>query len=124
MAHYLPWSTTSTHRSEYAVPETWTVEQAADKVGEGDATVRAALESKIADGKGLAIYENHDLGHPMLGHAMAFTYGALTAQFEGGVDSLPEHCPDGLAKHITGGINWRYVLVAVVPPKAADDATV
>lgn len=105
------------------MPDTWTVEQAVDKIGDSP-EVRASLEAKLAEGKGIAVYENHDLGHPMLGHAMAFTFGHSTAQFEGDVDSLPTQCPDGLAKDITGGINWRYTLVAVIPPKEASDATV
>lgn len=100
------------------MPETWTVEQAADKVGPN---LRGALEEKLAQGKGLVIYENQDLGHPMLGHAMAFTYGTPEAQFEGDVDSLPQFCPDGLAKEITGGLNYRYTLVAVVPPKSGGE---
>lgn len=106
---------------------TWTVEQAVDKVG-GDepGETRSKFEEFIAAGKGLAVYENHDLGHPMLGHAVAFTYGTSEAQFEPGQfpDGPPEQCPDGLMPHITGGINWRYQLVALVPPtEAADDAT-
>lgn len=108
------------HRSEYAVPDIWTVEQAVNKIGDAP-EVRASLEAKLAEGKGIAIFENHDLGHRMLGHAMAFTFGHPTAQFEGDAESLPERCPDGLAKDITGGINWRYQLVAIVPPKKEDD---
>lgn len=107
------------------MPDTWTIDQAVDKLGDDDQhTVRKSLEAKLAAGRGIAVYENHDLGHPMLGHAMGFTYGSPEAQFEGDVDSLPQFCPDGLAKEITGGINYRYMLVAVVPPKEATDATV
>ena len=99
------------------MPDTWTVEQAVDKIGDSP-EVRASLDRHLAAGKGIAVYENHDLGHPRLGHAMAFTYGTPEAQFEGDAESLPQFCPDGLAKEITGGINYRYVLVAIVPPKS------
>lgn len=105
------------------MPETWNIDHAVVKIGDTP-EVRASLERHLAAGKGIAVYENHDLGHPHLGHAMAFTYGTPEAQFEGDVDTLPSQCPDGLAKEITGGINWRYTLVAVVPPKETGDATV
>lgn len=105
------------------MPDTWTVVQAADKIGDDEHhTIQAALQRHLDAGKGIAVYENHDLGHPMLGHALGFTYGTPEAQFEGDVESLPPTCPDGLAKAITGGINYRYQLVAVVPPKEPSDA--
>lgn len=102
--------------------DTWTLDQAVDKVGDNEqGDIRRSLEEKIASGRGIAIYENHDLGHPMLGHAVALTYGCPEAQFTG---EPPQTCPDGLLRDITGGINWRYQLVGVIPPKGADDAAV
>ena len=101
-------------------PAVWTVDQAATKLGDEDGSLRAKLVAHLSNGKGIVVFENHDLGHPSLGHALAFTYGTPEAQFEGGVDTLPEFCPDGLAKEITGGINYRYVRVAVVPPQKGE----
>lgn len=60
-------------------------------------------------GDGVAVYENQELGHPELGHRVAVSYGSPAAQIEG---DLPTTLPDGLMKDITGGINWRYGLVA------------
>lgn len=107
------------------MPETWTVRQGAlavldlkDDV-EHDADVLDAIESTterlqsyLRDGKSIAYYINADLGHPMLGHCVAFSYGTPEAQFEG---EPPTQCPDGLMREITGGINWRYQLKAVTP---------
>lgn len=106
--------------------DTWTLDQAVDKVGDDEThVVRNSLQAYLDAGKGVAVYENHDLGHPFLGHAVAFTYGTPEAQFEPEKfpDGPPTQCPDGLMKHITGGINWRYQLVGVVPPKETSDAT-
>jgi hypothetical protein len=55
-------------------------------------------------GDGIAIYQNHDLGHPMLGHRQIVSYGSEHAQLE--VDEPPYRLPD-----IGNQINWRYVLV-------------
>lgn len=109
------------------MPDTWNIDQAIDKIGDDEKhTVRKDLETKLAAGKGIAIYENQDLGHPYLGYAVGLTYGTPEAQFEPASypDGPPEQCPDGLLREITGGINWRYRLVAVVPPRGADNATV
>lgn len=57
-------------------------------------------------GDGVAVYENHDLGHPELGHRKFLSYGSADAQLE--TDEPPERLPD-----IGGAINWRYQLVGV-----------
>lgn len=57
-------------------------------------------------GDGIAVYENHDLGHPELGHRKFMSYGSSAAQLE--TDTPPERLPD-----IGGAINWRYQLVGV-----------
>lgn len=119
--------------------ETWTLEEGALRVldlKEAPAdeetaaeflVTLATLQGHVAAGKGIAYYVNEDLGHPMLGHTVAFTYGTPEAQFE--TPEPPERCPDGLMKHITGGINWRYQLKAITTalPVISDpdwDATV
>ena len=105
-------------------PEVWTVEQGAQRVvgipfgkpaestEEEDAVLETTttLQEKIASGRGIAYYENQDLGHPMIGHVVALTYGHPDAQFPG---EPPDRLPDGLLPHITGGINWRYGLAAI-----------
>lgn len=57
-------------------------------------------------GDGIAVYENHDLGHPELGHRQFLSYGSPAAQFE--TDEPPQRLPDFPQK-----INWRYTLVGV-----------
>ena len=57
-------------------------------------------------GDGIAVYENHDLGHPELGHRQFVSFGSPAAQLE--TDTPPEGLPD-----IGGRINWRYRLVGV-----------
>lgn len=63
----------------------------------------AGLNQWLEDGKGLAVYENHDLGHPELGHRRFFSFGAPDAQF---LEEPPSRLPDFPTE-----INWRYVLV-------------
>src|SRR4051812_4272700 len=102
--------------------ETWDLIKAADAITDGvdrESTVLATLFRHAGLGKGIAVYCNEDLGHPEVGHHVGLTYGTPEAQFEPKEfpDGPPEQCPDGLMTKITGGINWRYRLVAVVPPK-------
>lgn len=77
-------------------------------------------------GDGVAVYENHDLGHPEIGEKQYATFGSTLAQLETrhtkyfpstseqlglhkhGDDFIPRTLPD-----IGGRINWRYQLVAV-----------
>lgn len=61
----------------------------------------------LARGDGIAVYENHDFGHPDLGHRRYVSYGSAQAQIE--KDVPPEQMPD-LAGHSP---NWRYRLVGV-----------
>lgn len=69
------------------------------------------LESKekigvwLDRGDGVAVYENHDLGHPEIGKQQIVSFGSPAAQLE--VDEPPTTLPD-----IGGAINWRYQLVA------------
>lgn len=55
----------------------------------------------LGDGKGVAVYENVDLGHPECGHRQYLT----TTTFKGDV---PETLPD-----FPDRINWRYRLVGI-----------
>lgn len=57
----------------------------------------------LEDGKGVAIYENVDLGHPEIGHRQYVTFGTPKAQLAW---TAPERLPD-----IGDAINWRYMLV-------------
>ena len=41
----------------------------------------------LEQGDSIAIYENHDLGHPLLGHKIFLSFGSPEAQIEG--DTLP-----------------------------------
>jgi hypothetical protein len=65
--------------------------------------VREAVNRWLAAGKGVAVYENHDLGHPEVGHKQFLSYGAPEAQFE---DEPPQRLPDFPTQ-----INWRYELI-------------
>lgn len=56
----------------------------------------------LGDGKGVAVYENMDLGHPELGHRQYLT----VTTFKDGV--APQTLPD-----FPDRINWRYQLVGV-----------
>lgn len=64
----------------------------------------ARINRILERGDKIAVYENHDLGHPEIGHRQYVSYGSLAAQL-GGAEP-PERLPD-----IGGAINWRYVLV-------------
>lgn len=58
----------------------------------------------LARGDGIAVYENHDLGHPDAGAWKPVSYGSPSAQLETG--DPPRTLPD-----IGGQINWRYQLI-------------
>lgn len=58
-------------------------------------------------GDGIAVYENHDLGHPQQGHRKFVSYGSKATQLE--VEYPPERLPD-----IGSEINWRYVLIGTL----------
>lgn len=70
--------------------------------------VRQSLQRWFAEGKGVAVYENHDLGHWNLGHKRFFSYGTPTATFP---DDPPERLPDFPTE-----INWRYMLAYMYSP--------
>lgn len=59
----------------------------------------------IRRGDGVAVYENHDLGHPELGHRQYVSYGSAQSAL-GTVDPPPQRLPDW-----PGAINWRYTLI-------------
>lgn len=71
---------------EVVVPEVWRV-----------------LEGWLDAGKGVAIYQNRDLGHRMVGHRQFISFGTPEAQIED--DALPTRLPD-----IGTSINFRYIL--------------
>jgi hypothetical protein len=66
---------------------------------------KAKLRTFHTDGRRVLIFENHDFGHPALGHVIAMSWSA-----EGDV---PPHGPD----HPSIGMGWRYVTSYVVEPK-------
>jgi hypothetical protein len=79
---------------------------------DGEELLAAAVRNVnrwIERGDGVAIYENHDLGHPHLGDKRFISFGSSAAQLEIPREELPERLPDGIG----GDINWRYLLVAV-----------
>jgi hypothetical protein len=65
-----------------------------------------AVNTWLGRGDGIAVYENHDLGHPGLGHKVFLSFGSPDAQIES--DDLPQFCPIQLPH---GLMHWRYVLV-------------
>lgn len=76
------------------------------QLDEYDSDQVTAMEKWLARGDGIAVYENHDLGHPELGHRQLLSYGSEAAQLE--TDTPPERLPD-----FPGTINWRYTLIGV-----------
>lgn len=88
-------------------------------------TVLALFDRAQERGDGVAIYENHDLGHPEVGERQYVSFGSSSAQLEtasewhdalgltqyGLTGYLPKTLPD-----IGGRLNWRYQLVAIVLP--------
>jgi len=63
-----------------------------------------ALQQMRERGGQWAAYENHDLGHPELGHLQFLKFGP-GCTFE----KAPERMPDTQTQ-----INWRYILVGTV----------
>jgi hypothetical protein len=68
----------------------------------------------LARGDGIGVYENHDLGHPDIGHKQFVSFGSAAAQLE--TDDPPTRLPD-----IGGRINWRYSLVGTHRDKVEGD---
>jgi hypothetical protein len=75
------------------------------------------MNSWLERGDGLAVYENHDLGHPALGHKVYLSFGSPAAQIES--DDLPQFCPVNLPH---GLMAWRYVLVGTLQGEGALDS--
>ena len=71
------------------------------------------IDHWLARGDGVAVYENHELGHPELGHKQVVSFGSHLAQLEVYEVDLPVRLPD-----IGGRINWRYLLVGVYTGEA------
>lgn len=72
----------------------------------------AVVERWLVRGDGCAVYQNAELGHPMCGHCKYTSYGSPEAQIEVSTTAeLPRRMPD-----IGSETNWRYQLVAVIPP--------
>ena len=57
-----------------------------------------------------AAYQNHDMGHPQLGHLQFIKYGPGCTFV-----SPPEPCPDTVH-----GLGWRYVFVGIVDLATGD----
>lgn len=55
-------------------------------------------------GDGIAVYENHDFGHPDLGDRRFVSFGSVQAQLE--TEDPPTVLPDSPKQ-----INWRYQLI-------------
>lgn len=68
---------------------------------EGDQ--RDSVADMLNRGLSVAVYENHDLGHSMLGQKVFLSYGGPASTF----DVPPPHAPD----MATIGLGWRYILV-------------
>lgn len=62
-------------------------------------------------GDGIAVYENHDFGHPDLGDRKFVSFGSAQAMLE--TEMPPERMPDFPAQ-----INWRYQLIGTYKGKA------
>lgn len=71
-----------------------------------DPSVIPQVNVWLERGDGVAIYENVDLGHPMLGHKIFLSFGSPEAQIEN--DEPPGPCPIDLGR--MGLMHWRYHL--------------
>ena len=79
--------------------------------GEGLEIAVWKINAWISRGDHVAVYENQDLGHPLLGDIKFASYGSHAAQLEvETAEELPARLPDGIPK---GAINWRYLLKGV-----------
>lgn len=63
------------------------------------------LNQWLENGRGVAVYENQDLGHPAQGHRQYVSFGVKNAQVG---EVPPQTLPDW-----GDSINWRYQLVGV-----------
>jgi hypothetical protein len=69
--------------------------------------VGVVLGEWLDDGRSVACYQNHDMGHSEIGHRKFMSYGTSDSTFRDPPDILPD----------TDEINWRYVLTEVCPSK-------
>lgn len=69
-----------------------------------DPEAHPTVQKWLDRGDGIAVYENHDLGHPGAGHRKFVSFGSNAAQLE--TDDPPTRLPD-----IGNQINWRYQLI-------------
>lgn len=88
----------ATVRTTTDLGEALTLLEAADYVL-GDITLR--MQSWLAHGNAVVVFENVDLCHREAGHRIAMSAP---------VDNIPAHGPD----HPSIGLGWRYVPVLVV----------
>lgn len=71
----------------------------------GDPPLTAEIVQRLRhQGGQWAVFQNHDLGHPMLGHLVFLQYGP-----ENTYKTPPLRAPDGQY-----GLGWRYLLVGFV----------
>lgn len=79
--------------------------------GAGFRTIVLNLAARvIARGDWLCVYENRDLGHPLLGVRQFASYGGDESLM--GREQFPDEPPATLPD-FNGAINWRYQLVAI-----------
>jgi hypothetical protein len=84
----------------------WTVDQLVEEFA-ADPERAARLVEFHAAGKMILVYENHDLGHPEMGHTIAVTW------YEDELPPVDKSCPYELP---AGLMHWRYYPKAVVRP--------
>lgn len=99
-------------------PEIWTAPQLRSYIvkqyDDGAPPVFLLLNRWLGRGDGVAVYENHELGHPEMGLCQITSYGSQAAQIE-----APE--PPAILPDIGHRINWRYVLIATYRGDQIDD---
>lgn len=93
--------------------ESWSAERLASEVAKGWTEqeqrdkVLGLMRGWLARGDGVAVYENHDMGHQAQGARQYLSFGSPAAQIADA--EPPVRLPD-----IGGNIGWRYVLIATV----------
>lgn len=77
-----------------------------------DEDVEPFLDRVLARGDSVLLFENHDLGHPELGHPRLASYGSKDALIP--AETFPE--PPKFHPDLPTEILWRYCLVGVLAP--------
>ncbi len=72
----------------------------------------ARFEDWLKHGWKIAVFENQDLGHRMIGHRIALPFGDELADAKVGEAKAPDNK--------SYGFGWRYILIA--KPESAEDA--